>query len=47
MKTINNTELLLKAFDIQLKKMLQADLKAYRTAQLKNGGSNQGSKKAA
>ncbi|NCD69591.1 hypothetical protein [Mucilaginibacter agri] len=46
MKTINNTDLLLRSIDIQLKKMLQADLKAYRTAQHKNGN-NQGAKKAA
>lgn len=47
MKTLNNTDLLLRSIDIQLKKMLQADLKAYRTTQLKNGNNNQGAKKAA
>ncbi|WDF55675.1 hypothetical protein [Mucilaginibacter sp. KACC 22063] len=46
MKTINNTDLLLKAFDIELKKMLQQDIKNFRTAQVKNGN-NQGAKKAA
>lgn len=34
MKTINKTDLMLKALDIELKRILAADLEAYRTKQL-------------
>ncbi|GAB2699282.1 hypothetical protein GCM10027037_24790 [Mucilaginibacter koreensis] len=36
MKTINKTDILLKALDIELKKLLQQDLQNFRAAQLKN-----------
>ncbi len=35
MKTINTTDILLKALDIELKKMLQQDLQNFRTHQIK------------
>ncbi|MCJ8208295.1 hypothetical protein MUY27_01155 [Mucilaginibacter sp. RS28] len=46
MKTINNTQILLKSIDIELKNLLQKDLRAFREAQHKTGN-NQGAKKAA
>ena len=46
MKTINKTQLLLKAIDIELKALLEQDLRAFRAAQVKQGN-NQGAKKAA
>ena len=36
MKTINKTDILLKALDIELKKLLQQDLQNFRAVQLKN-----------
>jgi hypothetical protein len=36
MKTINKTDILLKALDIELKKLLKQDLQNFRAAQLKN-----------
>jgi len=45
MKTINKTQILLKAIDIELKALLEQDLKAFRAAQKQ--GNNQGAKKAA
>lgn len=47
MKTINNTQILQKSIDIELRKILQNDLKSFRSAQQRNTGSNQGAKKAA
>ena len=47
MKTINNTEILLKAIEIELNKILKADLKAYRLSQLKEAINYQGAVKAA
>jgi len=47
MKTINKTDLMLKALDIELKRILQADLEAYRTKQLIAAINNQSAKKAA
>ncbi|OKS89340.1 hypothetical protein [Mucilaginibacter polytrichastri] len=47
MKTINKTDLMLKALDIELKKILQADLETYRTMQLIAAINNQGARKAA
>jgi hypothetical protein len=47
MKTVNTTQILAKSIDIELKKLLQEDLKAYRLAQLKKQGNNQGNKQAA
>jgi len=46
MKTINKTQILLKSIDIELKLLLEKDLKVFRAAQLKQGN-NQGAKKAA
>jgi len=36
MKTINTTEILLKALDIELKKLLQQDLASFKAVQSKN-----------
>jgi hypothetical protein len=48
MKAINtSTQILLKAIDIELKALLQQDLKAYHVAQLKKKGINQGPVKQA
>ncbi|UEG52230.1 hypothetical protein LLH06_14780 [Mucilaginibacter daejeonensis] len=47
MKATNTTELLLKTIDIELKKMLQQDLQAYRTAQVKKQSIQQVVKQAA
>ena len=47
MKTVNTTQLLVKSIDIELKKLLQKDLEAYRVAQLKKQAINQGNKQAA
>jgi|GEM_PF-1955271 len=48
MKTLNTqTQILSKAIDIELKKLLQQDLEKYRLSQLKNTGINQGNKQAA
>lgn len=48
MKTLNTqTQILSKAIDIELKKLLQKDLENYRLAQLRNKGINQGNKQAA
>lgn len=47
MKTANTTQILLKSIDIELKKLIQKDIEAYRIAQLKNKGINQGNKHAA
>ena len=47
MKTINKTDLMLKALDIELKRILQADLETYRTMQLIAAINNRGVKKAA
>ena len=47
MKTVNNTQILGKSIDIQLKKLLQNDLKSFRSVQQNTAGSNQGAKKAA
>lgn len=45
MKTINKTQILMKSIDIELKKLIESDLKAFRASQAK--GNNQGAKKAA
>lgn len=48
MKTLDTkTQILLKSIDIELKKLLQQDLTAYRMTQLRNKGINQGTKQAA
>ncbi|WP_158828192.1 hypothetical protein [Mucilaginibacter lacusdianchii] len=48
MKTLNtSTQLLLKAIDIELKALLQQDLKAYHVSQLRKKGINQGATKQA
>lgn len=47
MKTLNTTQILVKSIDIELKKLLQKDIEAYRLAQLKKQDTNQGNKQAA
>ncbi|WP_345948021.1 MULTISPECIES: hypothetical protein [unclassified Mucilaginibacter] len=47
MKSVNNTQILAKSIDIQLKKMLEKDLKAYRQSLVRKEGINQGNKQAA
>ncbi|MDT3402538.1 hypothetical protein [Mucilaginibacter terrae] len=48
MKTSDTkAQILLKSVDIELKKLLQQDLTAYRMMQLRNNGINQGNKQAA
>lgn len=47
MKTLNTTQILSKAIDIELKKILQKDLESYRLAQLKKQNISQGTKQAA
>jgi len=47
MKTLNTSQIQLKAIDIDLKKALQQDLKNYRLTQLKIQTTNQGNKQAA
>jgi len=47
MKTLNTTQILVKSIDIELKKLLQKDLEAFRAAQLNKQGANQGNKQAA
>jgi hypothetical protein len=49
MKSTNTTttEILLKSLDVELKKLLQQDLQAYRTAKIKNNGTLQTVKQAA
>jgi len=47
MKTLNTTKILAKSINIELKKLLQKDLEAYRAAQVNKQGINQGNKQAA
>ncbi len=47
MKTINNAQILQKSIDIKLRRILQNDIKLFRTAQQRTTANNQGAKKAA
>jgi hypothetical protein len=47
MKTVDKTQLLIKAIDLELRALLKQDITNYRIAQLKKQGNNQGINKQA